>query len=188
MSTLELQLRQGADGVELVSPDAGMFTCALSRGAAVTAGQPAGVLIKLGRAHGLTVPAGITGRIAEERPERVHEPVQAGQVLYRVVPFADGGESAAIEEESTASGMVILAPQSGRFYHRPAPGEPAFTEPGTEIAPGVPIGLIEVMKTFARVPYVAQGGLPERARVVSMIAGDGAEIQRGDPLLEVEPA
>ena len=56
------------------------------------------------------------------------------------------------------------------------------------MSPGTPIGLVEVMKTFARIPYAAQGGLPERARVVRLIAGDGDEIQRGDPLLEVEPA
>tara|TARA_R110002126_G_scaffold64513_13_gene165219 strand:+ start:11561 stop:12127 length:567 start_codon:yes stop_codon:yes gene_type:complete len=188
MSTLNLVMRSGADGLELVSPDAGMFTCALPRGAAVSAGQSAGTLLVLGRAHSLVVPAGVNGRVSEERPERVHEPVGAGQVLYRIAPFADGGEALAVEEEASTSGLIVTAAQSGRFYHRPAPGEPAFLEVGSEVSPGTPIGLVEVMKTFARIPYAAQGGLPERARVVRLIAGDGDEIQRGDPLLEVEPA
>lgn len=188
MSVLELRWQRTADGFELVAPETGLFTCALPRGAAVTAGQDAGVLTVLGRAHDLVVPTGVTGRIAEERPERVREPVEVGQVLYRVVPFAGDENASLLEDDVAAGGPVVTAPQSGRFYHRPSPGEPAFVEVGGELTPGAPVGLIEVMKTFARVPYATTGGLPERARVVRWLAGDGDEIQRGQPLLEVEPA
>jgi biotin carboxyl carrier protein len=47
--------------------------------------------------------------------------------------------------------------------------------------------MIEVMKTFAHVPYRAAGSLPKRAKVLRLIAGDGADVKQGDPLLEVEP-
>ncbi|MEZ5974739.1 MAG: biotin/lipoyl-containing protein [Planctomycetota bacterium] len=84
--------------------------------------------------------------------------------------------------------MILRSPQSGRFYHRPSPGEAAFAEVGTVLEAGQPVGLIEVMKTFAHVPYASKGGLPARARVVRVLAGDGADVDSGTPLFEVEPA
>jgi biotin carboxyl carrier protein len=70
---------------------------------------------------------------------------------------------------------------------------------GLLLAPGQAVGLIEVMKTFAQVQYrpdvtgvagaTGKGRpLPERARIVRLIAADGAEVARGAPLFEVEPA
>jgi hypothetical protein len=45
-----------------------------------------------------------------------------------------------------------------------------------------------VMKTFTGVPYRPGGSLPARARVVSVLAGDGEDVVEGAQLLEVEPA
>ncbi|MCA8980650.1 MAG: hypothetical protein H6831_10285 [Planctomycetes bacterium] len=189
---LELSVRRDGDELELLAPAPGAFTLALEEGALLFAGATAGVLRVLERDHVLRVPAGVHGRVTNARPERVHEPVGHGALLYRLAPLdAAGLTSAPVGGAAAAegtSGLVLRSPQSGRFYHRPAPGDPAFAEAGTELSVGDPVGLLEVMKTFSHVPYRAQDGLPQRARVVRLLAGDGAEVRRGDVLLEVEPA
>jgi acetyl-CoA carboxylase biotin carboxyl carrier protein len=189
---MELIVRRDGDEVELLAPAPGLFTLALDAGALLYAGAPAGVLRVLEREHTLQVPDGVHGRVVSARPDRVQQPVGHGERLYRLAPLSDEGFGSALAEAGDAAGgaegLVLLSPQSGRFYHRPAPGDPAFAEAGTELAAGDPVGLIEVMKTFSHVPYRAQDGLPQRARVVRLIAGDGADVRRGDALLEVEPA
>jgi acetyl-CoA carboxylase biotin carboxyl carrier protein len=189
---LELLARRGAgDRVELLSPAVGLFTGAAPPGHVLTAGATAGALLVLGVTMPLVVPAGGDGRVASKRPDRVREPVGYGTVLYELVPISAEHAAASSESapavESTA-GLFVRSPLSGRFWHRAAPGEPPIVSAGSELAPGQPVGLIEVMKTFSHVRYEAAGGLPERARVVRLVAGDGEEVAEGTPLVEVEPA
>lgn len=175
----------------LAAPEVGTFTCALPKGRLCSPGMDAGVIRTLGRATSLVIPAGVTGRIVSDPPERVHEPVGYGDPLYELAPLdVDGGEldADAAAGGAESAGRVFAAPHPGRFWHRAAPGEPPLVEPGDVLEDGVPVGLIEVMKTFGRVPYRPGDGLPARARVVRLVAADGAEVNRGDPLLEVEPA
>lgn len=188
---LELLLRRAGDRALLCSPTVGLFTGAVPTGGVLTPGAAAGTILVLGVAMPLVVPPGASGRIASERPERVREPVGYGTVLYELVPLAAEAEtsrSAAAASSATAEGLFVRAPHSGRFWHRAAPGEPAFVSPGTTVEPGQPIGLIEVMKTFSHVRYEAGGGLPARARVVRITAQDGEEVAEGTPLVEVEEA
>ena len=85
----------------------------------------------------------------------------------------------------------MLAPQTGRFYHRARPSDPPFVQSGSQVKEGSALGLIEVMKTFSQVVYRAQGlrgePLPAQARIVAHLVPDGAEVAQGDPLIEVAP-
>ena len=187
-TALELLVERDADGdgLRLCAPDAGLFTEALPLGAALAPGQGAGCLLRLGRAMRLVVPAGVHGRVLSERPERVHQPVGHGTTLYELAPFAADPTGAETDVQEAQSGALVLrSPQSGRFYQRPAPGEPPYVEPGSVLREGQPLGLIEVMKTFTVVPYHAQGPLPREARVVRFLADDGADVAAGEPLIEV---
>jgi len=188
ITALKLLVERDADGdgLRLCAPDAGLFTDALPMGAALAPGQPAGSLLRLGRAVRLVVPEGVHGRVLSDRPERVHEPVGHGTTLYELAPFAAGPVDAEpVVDEAPASALVLRAPQSGRFYQRPAPGEPPYVEPGSVLREGLPLGLIEVMKTFTVVPYHAVGPLPAEARVVRFLADDGADVEAGEPLIEL---
>lgn len=187
---LELLLRRaGGDRVELRSPGVGLFTASALSGQVLTEGATAGALLVLGVAVPLVVPKGVAGRIASQRPERVREPVGYGTVLYELVPIAEeAGRSSDAVAAVAADGLFVRAPHSGRFWQRAAPGEAAFVSVGALVEPGQPIGLIEVMKTFSHVRYETNGGLPERARVVRVVASDGEEVAEGTPLVEVAPA
>lgn len=191
---LELRSRRAGDRIELIAPEVGLFTRALGTGQSLAPGQEAGALIALGRSFTLVVPEDAGGVITSNAPERVHVPVGFGDVLYVLAPGQASGASAraagkaAVRAGNASTDLVLRSPQTGRFYHRPAPGEPPFVAKGQTIEDGAPVGMIEVMKTFAHVPYRATGGLPRRARVVRVIAGDGADVKLGDPLIEVEPA
>ena len=68
----------------------------------------------------------------------------------------------------------------GVFYRSPAPGEPPFVEPGDTVEVGQPVGMIEAMKVFSEV-LAEQGG-----RVRRIVADNGALVQPGDPLVELE--
>lgn len=189
-----LQLRaEPTDGghIRLLSPEVGGFTGALPEGATLSPGMIAGSLQILGRSVDLVVPAGAGGAVVGAAPRARVAPVGFGDELYRLDP--EGAPAAAA---LTASGgpelegdaMAVTASQSGRVWHSPSPGEPAFAKAGDVLEDGSPICLIEVMKTFSTVPYRAEGGLPARARVVRWLAADGDDVEPGGGILVVEPA
>jgi len=183
--------------IALLSPEVGLFTEARSDGDVLAPGAGAGVLLVLGRALTLVVPAGVEGRVANAPPERTRQPVGWGDVLYEILPLADlaGGDArergtvmTPTPDRSPAaqSGrLVVHSPQSGRFHLHPSPGEAPFVSIGAVVEVGQPIGLIEVMKTFAHVRF---GGpdLPPRVRVTRVLVEDGAEVAAGEPLIEIE--
>ncbi len=187
--SLEMVVDRQGDELRLLSPEAGLFTGALEAGAALAPGQAAGTLVGLGRATRLRVPDGVYGLVTTPLPERVRQPVGYHQLLYTLAPL-DGaqGKGAGEEEEAEGAALVLVAPGSGRFYHRPTPDEPTFVSPGDVLEEGSVVGLIEVMKTFTHVLYRPDGGLPPRARVVRLTAEDGGDVTGGDALVEIEPA
>jgi biotin carboxyl carrier protein len=189
--------RSGRGTLRLLSPGVGWFTAARGRGDLVAPGVPAGVLLVLGRSFELVAPSDALGRVGNEPPPRTRAPVGWGDVLYEIEPIGagEGEPDRASDRDAPAPASlahghgpepsVVRSLQSGRFYLRPAPGETPFVEVGTALEPGQPIGLIEVMKTFAHVRY-AGPGLPTRAKVTRVLVSDGAEVGVGDPLIEVE--
>ena len=194
---LEMKVRREGERLVLCSPVVGVFTCAEAPGRMLAPGEAAGVLHVLGVAHELVVPPGGAGRIASACPERVHEPVGHGDALYELAALDAATASAAAkgpEEDTPESpgsvespgGLFLRAPHAGRFWHHPTPGAEPFVAAGDEVSAGRPVGLIEVMKTFTHVHYEAGGELPTRARVVRIVAADGAEVGQDDPLLELE--
>lgn len=188
-STTELLVRREGEATWLASPDVGLFTNAQHAGSLLGPGQFAGTLLAHGRQTKLLVPAGVCGRVTNERPERVHAPVGYGATLYELAPIEAG---VALESEAAAEGdgsaLIVPAPQTGRFYHRPSPDEPAYVDPGATVVDGQPIGLLEIMKTFSQVLYHGTGKLPARAKVVRWLVEDGAEVREGEGLLEIEAA
>lgn len=186
---LPLLSEPGADGrVRLVAPAVGYLTCMLQRGAALAPDQRAGVLLRLGREATLVVPEGAHGIVVSARPERVHAPVGYGDLVLELDPSGVVVAGAhADAAHATGVGPVVRATQSGRFYRRVAPSQPPFVDVGALLEAGTPLGLIEVMKTFSHVVHRPTGGLPARARVTRVLAQDGADLEVGTPLLEVEP-
>ncbi len=188
--TVEPLIVRDGERLVLASPAVGLFTCAAAKGRVVAEGEEVGAIRVLGVTLRLVVPPGARGRVANERPERVLAPVQYGETLYELEAAGADAPEAALAEAAppAASELVVRSPHAGRFWHRAAPGEAPFVVEGGILEDGQPIGLVEVMKTFTRVPYRAVGGLPARARVRRIFVGDGAETEPGQALLEVEPA
>lgn len=79
------------------------------------------------------------------------------------------------------SSWTIDAGLTGVFYRAPSPDEPAFVEVGSVIREGQQVGIIEAMKML-NVLESQRGG-----RVVRILADDGASIEAGMPLFELQP-
>lgn len=199
MDTLDLLVERSGDRTRLRSPEVGLFGGALPAGCVLVPGQLAGTIVTLGRARSLLVPENVGGRIVSDPPALARAPVGYGDVIYEVEAIAAdsvvGALAGSVASPTTAPKtstdsrtLVLPSPQAGRFYHRPAPGDPPFVAVGSIVEDGQPVGMIEVMKTFSHVPYRSGGSLPRRAKVLRAIAADGADVKRGDPLLEIEPA
>lgn len=190
---LVLLVEKTDNGFSLRSPSVGLFSCALVRGRVVQAGEAAGVLRTLEKSSSLIIPAGVAGRISSNRPEAVQAPVEYGEQLYSI-EHLDGDaleqatQAADASQDVEAGHLALRSTHAGRFWHRPAPGAPAFAEPGDILEEGSPVGLVEVMKTFTRVHYRAGNDLPARARLIRMVPGDGDEVSEGAVLLELEAA
>lgn len=171
-------------GRELVAPCPGVVVRAPERGALVRAGHPFAALEVLGRVVELVAPAGAGGVVGEAA--RPGEAVGHGSRLA-TLGAAELAGAVAPEAKATASGaaLALRATSSGRFYRRAAPGQPAFVEDGATVQSGQTVGLLEVMKTFSRIHYGGDS-LPASARVVRVVPADGADVEVGDVLLELE--
>lgn len=188
--TIPAVVRRDGEQVRLCAPEVGLFAGTRARGEALVPGSELGTLIVLGREKRVLVPDGVQGRIASDALDRVRAPVSFGECLAVLEPLRAGGQgvTAGAETARVEGALALRSPQSGRFYHSPAPREPAFVQAGSIIHEGQPIGLIEVMKTFTHVSYRVKDALPAKARVVRYLVADGADVKLGQPVLEVEPA
>lgn len=191
-TTMQARLTRLDDGrIELRAPCVGKWREGPAEGALVRPGLAMGYVEILGVAHELVAPEGASGVVVEERePQNVRRAVSYDDVLIVLDPKVAGqvAESdLAAAEAAGASGLTFTASMSGRFYRRASPDKPAFVEDGAVIEVGHTICLLEVMKTFNRITY---GGpkLPARAKVLRVVPEDGADVDEGDVLLELEPA
>ena len=188
ISPLEFDLRREGERVLLLAPDVGRVTCLQPKGAVLVPGQSAGVLLRLGRSIQLCIPPSISGKVIDDPALAMRLPVSCGDVIYELSPITAETGSAAEQGRDDSTEGAVLSPQSGRYYCKPSPTDPDFISVGDVIEEGSPIGLIEVMKTFAQVPYSPGSHLPPRARVVEILVTDGADVDRSTALIRVEPA
>jgi acetyl-CoA carboxylase biotin carboxyl carrier protein len=93
-------------------------------------------------------------------------------------PPAPTGAPAALPE---AGLVAVTAPMVGKFYAAPSPSDPPYVEPGSKVAAGATVGLIEVMKVFTSIK-TETAGVVERILVKS---GDFVEF--GQTLFWLRP-
>ena len=176
--------RLEGDEVALCAPGVGYFIPGLAVGDEVMAGQRMGVLVVLGVRHPVEVPEGVEGVVGERVTQSaVDYATRLAVVSARNAQAAAG--PARVRSDAARGTLAFVAPMSGRFYRRPAPDQPCFVDEGDEIQTGTVIGLLEVMKTFNRLEY-GGAGLPDPARILRVVPEDGADLNGGDPILELE--
>ena len=175
--------------LELRSPNVGFYRGAPPPGALVLPGAPIAQLEVLGVLHDLSADEHAHGLVVGEIPgaRLARRPVDHGTVLLTLDPSAGAVLAVEAEAEQTgaAGGLCFRSPSSGRFYRRPSPDKPSFVEAGARIDEGQTVCLLEIMKTFHRISF---GGpeLPKHARVLNVVPEDGADVETGDVLLELE--
>ena len=191
---VEAKLQPHDDGWVAICPTVGWF-----RATAATQIQPGDVLgrieilgvyrdVVLGHPRpGSASPAVFTATAQLGGGERVG--VQHGDVLFQLMATnaTESDNASATTAQTLDTSLAVRATTSGRFYLRPAPDKPAFVDVGDVVEPGAPLGLLEVMKTFHRLTYGGEG-LPGRGRVTRVVIDDGADVEAGEPLFEIEPA
>lgn len=186
--SLLLGAEAGEDGrVVLRSPVVGIWTGQPEGGLLVGPGTPAGTVRRLTERVTLVVPEGVSGTVEILSPRDLASAVSYGEALFAVHAGASATSRVGTAARPVVStgGHAVVAPTDGVFYRSPSPGAKAYVAVGDRVAPGQPIGLIEVMKTFSPIVY-GGGGLPDEAEVVALIAGDGEEVRMGQPLVEVK--
>jgi acetyl-CoA carboxylase biotin carboxyl carrier protein len=177
-----------AGKVELLSPNVGFFRPRILPGGFVTPGSLLGELEVLGVLYALQAPPEHGGLVVASGGEkRSRVPVAFGSLLYELDPKAVGSVATAETKTMRSRGLVFTASSSGRFYRRSAPDKAYFVEVGQSVSDGQTVGLLEVMKTFHRLTYSgASDGLPSPARVKAILVEDGADLEVGDAILEVD--
>jgi acetyl-CoA carboxylase biotin carboxyl carrier protein len=111
----------------------------------------------------------------------------AAPVPARALPVAAAASVAAPPAPTAVSaapepGLVpVTAPMVGKFYAAPSPSDPPFVMPGTKVAAGATVGLIEVMKVFASIK-TETAGVIER-----ILVSNGEFVEFGQTLFWLRP-
>ncbi|NLC84715.1 MAG: biotin/lipoyl-binding protein [Ruminococcaceae bacterium] len=78
------------------------------------------------------------------------------------------------------AGRLICSPVVGIFYAAAAPDQDPFVSPGSVVAAGAPLGIIEAMKLMNEVTSPADGV------VIEILVDNGQRVEYGQPLFRIE--
>lgn len=93
----------------------------------------------------------------------------------------EAGGPAAPQGQTHRAVTAILSPMVGTFYRAPAPEAGPFVEVGDVVSIGQIVCIVEAMKMMNEVHAETAG------RVVRVIAENGASVEYGSPLFEIDP-
>jgi len=111
--------------------------------------------------------------------------IPAPTIAASAAPASAGGPAMATVVTAASAAKVaaeIVAPLTGVFYHSASPQSPPFVQPGSLVAAGDVIGLIEAMKLFNEIRSTKSG------RVRRVVAENGQLVRAKQPLVELDPA
>src|SRR5204863_9373491 len=106
---------------------------------------------------------------------RVRRPAAGTMIAAPRSPLLAAAPMAAQPMPVSGSLHQVFAPLTGIWYDSPSPGASPYVEPGTHVAVGTPIGLIETMKIFNEIVSDAAG------RVVQVHARRGDLVTASTP-------
>jgi len=187
--TLLTEPLEDGQGWTLRAPGVGLIRALPEIGMRLQPGNVCGCLEILGVRHTLLLPAGLSGQVGKVAVANQRLlPTAFGDALFtlRLQLEADAGQTSVASRQSQDQGLVLRAPQAGRFYSSPDPDSPPFIQVGDTLEVGRTIGLLEVMKTFSPVKYAQADGLPATAKVKAILVEDRTDVEDGAPLLELE--
>lgn len=92
-----------------------------------------------------------------------------------------GGDAVPMQTPRSDDMIEVRAPMVGTFYRAPAPDAPPFVNLGSNVEPGDPLCMIEVMKLFTTIEAGAAG------RVVEIAVENGQLVEFETLLFVVEP-
>ncbi len=129
----------------------------------------------------------------KQKEDQITQVVSAAPVSYAppvaqaapaAAPVATTAAPAAAAKPAEAAGnlITIKSPMIGTFYRKAGPDKPSFVEPGTEVAPGKVVCIIEAMKLFNEIESEVSG------KIVKILVDDATPVEYDQPLFLVEPA
>ncbi|MFQ5590689.1 MAG: biotin/lipoyl-containing protein [Phycisphaerae bacterium] len=178
------------------SPVVGMAEGAPAAGVVLNAfGRVVNVSI-LNERYVVRLPHDTQGRVVESFISDGRTPLAYGEPIARIDPnLADGRMGGAARPDASGSGkgreqdaglITVKAPSEGIFYRRPSPDSPPYVEVGATVTSGSMLALVEIMKCFHQIAYGGPG-LPEKGKVVSILAEDTSEVTFGQTLFHIKP-
>ena len=110
-------------------------------------------------------------------------PVAAPVVVATPVAAAPAAPAPVIVEAAPAqpAGKTIKSPMVGTFYRAPEPGAEPYVKPGSRIAPGQTLCIIEAMKIMNELESEVSGTVRE------ILVEDAQPVEFGQVLFRVEP-
>jgi len=81
----------------------------------------------------------------------------------------------------TESGVAVVSPLTGVYYHSSSPTTDPFVTLGDAVQAGQVVAIVEAMKVFNEVKSEVAG------TVVTLPAKNGHLVQKGDPLVRIQP-
>ncbi len=97
-------------------------------------------------------------------------------------PAAPAGSDAAPAAAPKSSLVEIKSPMVGTFYRSPAPEAPAYVEPGSRVAKGQTLCILEAMKLMNELESDIAGTVRE------VCVENGEPVEYGQVLFRIEPS
>ena len=105
--------------------------------------------------------------------------IELGKAAPAAAAAVPASAAPAAVPEKKEEAPAVTAPLVGTFYAAPAPGEPPYVTPGTQVKKGDTLCLIEAMKMMSEVPA------PADCVVEEVLAKDGEAVGVGTPLFRI---